>query len=621
MTEAVIPTPRRIARTPVVRQPSAATFIGQALSEIGQAGSQFEAQRRDTEERVKEIDHRIAMDEQKRQDDARYIEEAQRLLDIETRVTSRVAEARQQAGPFARGHDQTVRKILDEEYRAFDESLADNERVRQRLRLTIAQTAAQIDVREQGWQRQSAFKAQGEALETLVTTRGNQLARAEPGEVGQLFETYAAEVDAMIDAGAFNADEAAAMKRAARGQLATKLTEALFNAGEPQTVRALLDKGFFDRFDIDTTRLGDKIAAEQKALDIAAEQRQAEAVTAARAQADAVEAKVKLGINPSEEEFAAANAALAAAGVPEAERIAFGGLSVQIGLNRQYSEAADPDGIAAARAATALQGKIAAGTASEAEQVAYAHLSGVAEARAKAAGARRQDLAKSGVQGQLQVLADLDQMAPDQRFAAANEAMDGLGYVAQLQPHTRQYALSGREARKARPADFGENADVREEFSTITGPLAAMLGGSYDDVMNLAWDIYAGELTSKGRAGWDPALFGASVNIAFGSSRRPDGKRQGGLGDFNGTVILPSFQTADEFDRMVRRLTFGAAVYADGRPAAKADVLENYRPEYTRDAPDGAPIYRMIDESGRPLMKQGGGFYDFVAPRPARGSR
>lgn len=618
MTEARIATPRRIARTPVIRQPSAFSALGDALQVAGAAGQQFEARRQATDEQVADIEHRIAMDEQKRQDDALFIEKAPEWAQLEERAKQRAAELRSE-GSY-RDHPERVRKVLDEEFRAFDQSLSGNERVRERFRMGIVQSAARIDAQEEGWARQEGFRVQGEALQTFATTRRNQLARAAPEQAGQDFATYVAEGDAMIDAGAYSDEQAAQMKRALRTTLAPGLTDTLFNAGKPEAVQELLDGGFFDALDLDASKIGDQVGAERKALDIAAQQAQTEALEQARADVAAIEAKIKLGINPTQEEFDAANARLAAAGAPEDERIEFGGLSIQMGLNRQFGETRDPDGIAAARTASALQAKVDAGTATEAEQVGARHLREVADARAKAAGAKRKALANQGVQGQMAVLTDLDRLPPEQRFIAANEAKEGLGYVAGLPPHSRQYALSGREARKARPDDFGEKEEVETAFRAMTDDFAGMLGGSYDDIKELAWDIYAGERASKGRGGFTPDAFGVMVNIAFGATYRPDRTVQGGIGEFGSfKVVLPAYQTAEEFERAVRGLTFGTAIYSDGRKAAKADVLDNYRPEYVRDSADGRPMYRMIDARGRPLGKQGGGIYEFIAPPRAGG--
>lgn len=611
MTRATLPTPRNITRSPVIREPSAFSALGDALQVAGAAGQQYEQRRRDTDERVAEIDHRIAMDEQKRQDDARYIEEAQRWVQVEAETTAAVAELRQQAGPFARGHDEAVRELIADRYRAFDEGLADNDRVRQRLRLTVAQSASQIDVRETLWQRSQEFEAQGEALQNVVNTRRNQLTRATPEEAEQAFVEYGAEIDAMIEAGAFNADQQAKMRRAAMTQLALGLNDGMFNAGRPDLVQAAIDKGVYDELDLDVDKLSNQVASETRTLEIKAEREAAAQLAQARDAADAIEAKIRAGINPTQDEFDAVNAALSAAGAPEDERIDFGALTVQMGLNRQFSPAADPDGIGAAQAAAELQAKIANGTADEAEQVAFAHLSGVADERAREAGRRRKEMAEQGVQGQLSVLEDLDRLPREQRFVAANEAMDGLGYVAGLAQKPRRFALSGREARAARKDDFGTKAEVEQAFGEATGGFAAMLGGSYDDMLELAWDVYAGDLASLGRTGWDADKFESVVDVVFGASRRPNGEQQGGVGEFNGhRVILPAYLTENEFEARLRAIDFSNAVYSDGTeegtPAVASDVLEHYRPEYTRDASNGLPIYRMIDEGGRPLMSKRG---------------
>lgn len=617
MTEARLPTPRRIARTPVIRQPSALSALGDALSVAGAAGQQFENRRFAAEQQVEEIDHRIALEEQKRQDDALFMEKAAEWVQLEEQMRQRAAELRQE-GSY-RDHPERVRQALDTEFRAFDESLSGNERVRQRLRLNIVQGAARIDTQEEGWARQEGFRVQGAALQSTVTTLKNRLTGTPVESLGDELSLAEQTIAQMLEAGAYNDEQRAELLRKAMSEVLPGAIDGAFNGGNPEIVQGWADAGVLDKYDIDVGNVRDRVAAERRALDIAAEREQAGALAQARADVDAIEAKIRLGINPTDEEFAAVNAALAAAGAPEAERIDFGGLSIQMGLNRQYSEARDPDGIAAANAATALQAKVAAGTASEAEQVGAAHLKEVADARAKAAGARRKELAAQGVQGQMAVLADLDRLPPEQRFLAANEAKDGLGYVAQLRPHARQFALAGREVRKARPDDFGTKDEVRETFARNVGDFAGMLGGSYDGIMNLAWDLYAGGISSEGGKGWDAARFRQSVHVAFGANRRADGTAQGGLADFNGAVILPTYQNADEFERSVRGLTFAKAVYTDGRAAVAQDVLDNYRPEYVRDSEDGRPMYRMIDSSGRPLGRKGGGIFEFVAAPRAGG--
>ena len=169
MVDAVIPGPRRITNTRIAPGADAFSVLGDALSVAGQAGMRFEMQRRDVNEREREAAHDIAMAEQKRQDDALYIEKAQEWVQIEEAMRARAAALRQEAGPFARGHSDSVRKELDEQYRAFDESLAGNERVGEKFPLTVVQTAARIDAQEGAWQQQQEFKAQGDALEVANT--------------------------------------------------------------------------------------------------------------------------------------------------------------------------------------------------------------------------------------------------------------------------------------------------------------------------------------------------------------------------------------------------------------------------------------------------------------------
>ncbi len=602
MTEARIPTPRQVARTPVIRQPSAATFIGEALQLAGQAGQQFEDRRRATDQQVEEIDHRIAMDEQKRQDDALFLEKAPEWVAIEEKAKRRAAELRNE-GSY-RDHPERVRQELDATFRAFDESLAGNERVRQRFRLSVVQSAARIDAQEQEWARLKGFKVQGEALQAVVDTRGNQLSRSTPEKVGEDYTAYVAEVDGLIDAGSYSDEDAALMKRAVRSSLAPKLNEALFNAGQPQVVQKMVDAGFFDGLDLDVSKISAQVAGEQKALDLAAERAKEEQLAEARTQRDALEALIAAGATPTQEEVNKVNAALTAAGAPADEMIEFGALTVQIGLNRQFSEASDPDGIGAAQAAAAIRAKQAAGKASREEEIAAAHLEGVAAERAKKAGAQRKELASQGPQGQLAVLADLDRLPLEQRAMAAQAA--GIPpNLAGLNGRYRELAVEGRVQRKARSKDFGEQAQVDGAFRAMTGSFASQLGSNFPGMMDLAWDIYAGQLASYGRTGWEPATFNDSVQKAFGRTMRADtGERQGGIGAVGkNQVLLPSYLTNEEFERQVRSLTFQSARYRDGRGVAPADVVDNYRPEYFDDDEQGRAVYRMVDAGGNLLMQ------------------
>tara|TARA_B100000378_G_scaffold182638_1_gene147735 strand:- start:256 stop:2118 length:1863 start_codon:yes stop_codon:yes gene_type:complete len=619
MVQARIPLPRQIARTPVVRQPSAFSALGDALSVAGQAGSEFVARDRATKEQVTEIDHRIAMAAQDREDRDLTVRKGAEWIALQAEVSSAVEAARQEADRYGDGHSDTVRKLLDEKLRAFDTSMVGNERVRQQFRQSIVREAAQIELREQAWQRQRNQEAQGEDFEVSVGTLANRLTRTDPANAGEEFAKAMADVDTMIGAGAFDDAAAATMKRKAATKLALGMNDGLFAAGQPQMVRALIDQGFYDSLELDTSKLGDQVAGEQRALDIAAEQEAEAKRIEARNAIDAIEAKIAIGINPTQAEFDAARAAGQAAGLPADELIAFDGLNVQIGLNRQFSEANDPSGAAAAQVVRQLAPKVASGTASEQEQVAYAHLQGVAETRAKAAGARYREMAGQGVQGQQAVLGELARLPRDQRFIAAQEAKDGLGYVAMLPAPAQRAALDGAEVRKARPKDFGEKDEVTKAFRSATGDFAGTLGGSYDDLMTLAWDIYAGQANAKGKEGFTREGFAVAIDIAFGGHRSSDGEWRGGVGTFGKhRVILPEWQTSDDFERSVRGLTFDKARYADGSAARKADVIDHYRPEYARDTADGDPVYRMIDATGAPLMSKSGKPYEFHVPRGKR---
>lgn len=217
------------------------------------------------------------------------------------------------------------------------------------------------------------------------------------------------------------------------------------------------------------------------------------------------------------------------------------------------------------------------------------------------------ELMGKGVAGQTQALSMLTGSA-EARYAKANKLEDGLGFVANLNTKAQTYALEGRELRKARPKDFGDDKQVRATVDAMVGPLGLALGGQYGELVDTAWSIMATSQARTGSAGFDADKLRMAVRIATGATHRPNGIVQGGIQRVRGKPVhLPENMTPDEFDAYMSRRDFSAGAYANGRPAQKADVLQNYRPEWAGDDPRGRPLYRFVDATGGVLANKGGG--------------
>jgi len=210
-----------------------------------------------------------------------------------------------------------------------------------------------------------------------------------------------------------------------------------------------------------------------------------------------------------------------------------------------------------------------------------------------------------------------------ERVRVADKMGQGkLALVAGLPMQVQQTALIGARTRSARPDAFmpvgpkggaGDERQVRAAFERVVSPaLANALGGRYRDVMEAALDYYVGtRAQTGGMEGWSGQVFGNAVNTIYGATLRPGGVWQGGIGTVRGRKVeLPPQWTAQEFEQRFSKVDFAArgAVYRDGRPAEREDILTNY--QLVVDGQDeGRLFYRLQDARGRPLMNRNGGIF------------
>ena len=602
---ALTPFQSRVRATVVpVRAPQQSTGIGDALTVLGRTAGQIADNNAQTEERVAAVDHQIAMRERERGDD-----------DLALSVAVEQAKAAQRLRIFdeenqnAADYEKRKAAEVDKEVSALRGMIGANDRVNKRFLPTLTTFAETEKADAVVYATRVRAKATGEQFEAMVATAAN-IAYTDPAKAEPV-------IAALLEAHRGRTDIPEALKPAVERKLLEPIRVSQINGaidgGKYDAVEKELKAGTFDTVigPEQKNRLLDRIEVERRAAVVAAEQAQADIRTDAREAVKAVEEKVKLGINPSQSEIAQVRAAALKAGLPDADIIGLDGLGIQIGLNRSYNETADPMGTKASAAATRLQAKIAAGTASETEQVSYAHLKGIADARATSAGKALRETAAQGVQGRQAVLGQLAALPADQRFTAAQAAADGLGYLAMVTEPVQAGALRGMEDLKAN-AKLIDDKKASAAFTAATR--TAQLGLSEETVqghMQVANALYVDWTKQAGasEAEFNPTLYQRAVRMAFGGVQR-EGQWVGGLGLYRGrSVVLPDNYSDDQFDRTIARLTFADAVYSDGSKATKADVIANYAPVYVGDNSAGKPIYVFRNRAGQELkMKDGRAF-------------
>jgi hypothetical protein len=273
-----------------------------------------------------------------------------------------------------------------------------------------------------------------------------------------------------------------------------------------------------------------------------------------------------------------------------------------------FGKAKDPEGVRARAEVARIDARILAGTATALEKRNRDDLEKRADERAVDIGKQLKEMAGQGVPGQMAALDAVDKLPPQSRFRAAGELGDNMGYVALMKPHVRKAALSGM-------ADISANKDMvdadafKERYRAAVASVA--LGTSeaaLEGRMQVALGYYAHYAKAEGLKPdkIDPVKFDAALRVAFGGERR-DGQWQGGVGRVRGRkVLLPDGHTAERFDQRMSRLTFADAVYRDGRPVRKADILNNYTPVIAGNTAEGHARYHFVDENGDVLkMKDG----------------
>jgi hypothetical protein len=519
--------------------------------------------------------------------------------DVQVDIQNKLDDLKSNVDPASPDYETKASQIVTDGLTQFRATLEVEPEVLERFAPSIATFAASTRQGERRYALQARAKTQGAAIEKWRDAQGNSLL-IDP--TPDKLQALLGESDRMIEALDLPAQVKETYRTQAKAGLARTFLDGRLLAGDWQGAQGVLRQGLLDAYLDPNDKKNYLRQAENAASVAAAEQRAAEArqLSDARDSAKAVEAKVKAGIDPTPAELRAARSGLAAAGADEAELIEFDALDVKVAVNRRYSGA--PLSTLRKDRDFLLQRK-QAGEASETEQMQLAQLDNLVDAAEEREADGLREAAGQGVPGQLSVLQAVSGRAPAERYAVAEKVKEGLGFLSGLNAATQKAALTGREVRDARPQDFGKRKDVKLAFDTAVGPVAAQMGGDYDNALNAAWDIMTVTMARQGRSGFDQGLFNNAVMQVTGGTRRPDGVVQGGIQKYRGKPVwLPDWMTPTEFDQALARDLMGDARYASGQPVDKADVLANYRVTWAGDQPDGAALYRLQGPDGGWLM-------------------
>lgn len=577
--------------------------LAEGLTQMGRAVGEVAQNEQQTADFVAASDQRIALEERRRARSRTIADRAGAWAETQVAIESGLDTLKADTPAGAAGFEEAAGKIVTDRLQAFLTTLGDDPEVRERFEPVIAGYGANTRLSNQRWAVDARTKHEGQRIEEWRSTAGNGLFAAPTGEkLQQSFD----EADLFV--GGMDVPEAAkpGLVRELRRGFVTNFVDGLFEKGNWQGARTLLTGTAFDAYlkpEEKQRFLGQADTAERvqaRQAELAA----SETRDAARDAAKAVAAKIDAGIVPDPQEMRTTRAAMVAAGVDEHELIAFDAETIKVDVNRRY---VGVDAERMRRDRATIEAKVRAGRASETEQVMAAQLGKLIDAADTRETDEVRELMGQGPGGRQAALGRLTG-SPEARYAKAERLEAGLGFISSLTGTTQTYALQGRDLRKARPQDFGDRKVVKAELDRLVGPLGLTFGERYDDMLEAAWDIMAAGQARRGQTGFDPLGFRTGMLLATGASRRQNGVIQGGIQTMRGRpVYLPPKMDIGEFDQYVSRRDFSSAVYANGRPAVKSDVLANYRPEWVGDDPSGRPVYRFVNANGGALASKFGG--------------
>lgn len=615
------------------RGPTPGEAIGRGIAELGQTLGNVADQNARVEEEIARSNFRIAEQAKARDRSAVSAIYVGKLADLKLEARRASIELRSKSKEAAIGHEEAVQADIDKRAELFlqglEEASGGDPEVMERFAPSVRAMRDDVIGDEAVWALGKRAEAQGNGVEkALDGIRNEQLTKPDPAKLmrdlaGLKQVIDSADWDGNAKAKVWDGALQAGFGATLDGSIATGQTTAARKILTDGTLDGIVSpeqkKGYLQRLDAadreaaleaERAASAEREAAmdDLKLIKVLAEDGK-EAVPQSRINA-ALEQARKAGVKPD----VLAEYAYMGEGAVQAQRFR------AMPTPQLSSEVAG------------LRAKENAGTITPEEQRRLTRAEKVLDDRDTEKGDGLGTLWKSGEQGQAQVMAQLAALPGDERVRVADKMGQGkLALVAGLRPQVQQTALVGVRTRAARPDAFmpvgpkggeGDMKQVRAAFQSALSPaLVNALGGRYADVMEAALDFYVGSQSQAGTAGtWNPAAFAKAVNVVYGAYQAPDGKVRGGIGDVRGRKVeLPPHWTAQEFDQRLSVYDFAkeGAVYRDGKPVQRGDVLQNYQPVVERSE-EGRVLYRLQDARGRALMRKGGALFLLPVPNDPR---
>lgn len=607
--------------------------IGRGIAELGQTLGGVADQNARVEEQIAQSNFRISERAKARDRSAVSAIWLGKLADLKLEARKASIDLRSKSAEAAIGHEEAVQADIDKRTELFlqglEEASGGDPEVMERFAPSVRAMRDDVIGDEAVWALGKRAEAQGNGVEkALDGIRNEQLTKPDPAKLmrdltGLKQVIDSADWDGNAKAKVWDGALQAGFGATLDGSIATGQTTAARKILTDGTLDGIVSpeqkKGYLQRLDAadreaaleaERAASAEREAAmdDLKLIKVLAEDGK-EAVPQSRINA-ALERARKAGVKPD----VLAEYAYMGEGAVQAQRFR------AMPTPQLSSEVAG------------LRAKENAGTITPEEQRRLTRAEKVLDDRDTEKGDGLGALWKSGEQGQAQVMSQLAALPGDERVRVADKMGQGkLALVAGLRPQVQQAALVGVRTRAARPDAFmpvgpkggeGDMKQVRAAFErTLSPALVNALGGRYADVMEAALDFYVGSQAQAGTAGaWNAAAFAKAVNVIYGAYQGPDGRVRGGIGDVRGRKVeLPPHWTAQEFDQRLSVYDFAkeGAVYRDGKPVQRGDVLQNYQPVVERSE-DGRVLYRLQDARGRALMRKGGALFLLPVPNDPR---
>lgn len=604
--EPIITGAPRMAGIPIPQQTDVAA---RALDGFVDTLSNIDAQKRD-------VDFKVAQIQQRNREATEASTGQIAIIQIDAEARERLMKLREDPNLSLDDHERESRVIIDELRNRMLGSFA-TESVRERFAPEIERDVQELAAREGAFRQGQRRKLQAAAGDAVFNKSGAAIL-ADPTP-----ETSARERGRMRtfrDTIPMDAATAAAYDAEADKTVLRSLVDGLTAKGDFEGALAVAGSAdYARRFGAEGVKaVQTRVSAEQRAMAAAANAAAAAGRKAAEKQADAIMAMIDEGGVVPDRQIEAAIGAAQAAGVDQAKIIRLQGSAADQAINKAFGAAADPEGTRTRAEIERLTAVRAAREFTSAENMTFERLKKITGVRVESAAERLKPMFGKSPANDLQVLGEIDKRPAPDRFDVANAVSPGLGYVQLLTGADRQFAIEGHHDLKANPdlikvagPSGGKRDRFTPEFRTHLGGIVNQLPeATIAGYQGTAEALYATYLKKSGKTGWQPDLFVLASNVAMGAKRR-DGKWYGGLGLVNNRhVMLPDWSTADGIETALARSDYSDARYANGKPAGKADVLQNYLPVLEEGGEAGKPAaYIFVNAAGQALKDARGEDY------------